>query len=279
MSNPQLETSDFNELSNLNNQFKNKISEYESALNSYNTYVKNLPNPMNKTVVDYDYWPNYVFDITLPNKQSKKKGDKSQKTVTQSTCLTNCVNNINCLGASFIKSTDSKSINPDGYCYIHSSLDGKKNNLVSSDGNVAIVQKARYWLLKMEQINNELIEINNNRKSLYDKLSIKISNNEMLTQSKMNDFNVANSNFIKNKNKIQNELKNLGTLGEQHNFSNSLVEKHFLHFQMLAVILYAIIFISFKLLYITSDIANNLLFVGGLLTFVIIVTGLYQHMQ
>ena len=151
--------------------------------------------------------------------------------------------------------------------------------MVSSDGNVAIVQKARYWLLKMEQINNELIEINNNRKSLYDKLSIKISNNEMLTQSKMNDFNVANSNFIKNKNKIQNELKNLGTLGEQHNFSNSLVEKHFLHFQMLAVILYAIIFISFKLLYITSDIANNLLFVGGLLTFVIIVTGLYQHMQ
>lgn len=258
---------DFTTLSAYNNSYKTKMEEYASKLAQYKLYISNLPQI--KSVVDYDYWPGYTFNIAEP---SPSVGSP----ILQTACLTNCANNNNCLGASFFPTTPTSDL---GYCYQHSSLTPTQDQLIASTNNSAIVSKARYYLESLKQLNNELNQINNDRNTFYNSISSKITNTQGEADDSIRIFREANAAFMQNKRDINKALTNLGTSDEQYNYNSSFLTQESLKFQLLLIFLYAIVFLIFKLFNISSEVATMITVGTGIITIMIIVTNLYQYMQ
>jgi len=263
----KLSESDFAQLTSYNNSYKAKMEEYASKLAQYKMYTSNLSQT--KTVSDYDYWPGYTFNIAEP---SPHVGSP----ILQTECLTNCATNNNCLGASFFPTMPSSN---SGYCYQHSSLTSTEDQLIASTNNVAIVNKAKYYLLSLNKLNDDLNQINTERTAFYNSISSKIANTQSEADASILEFSQANTAFMQNKRDINKALTNLGTSDEQYNYNSSFFTQESLKFQLLLIFLYAIVFLIFNLFNVSSGVATMITIGTGIITIMIIVTNLYQYMQ
>ena len=266
----KLTETEFTQLTTLNNSYKVKLEEYTNKLEEYKLYEPSSP----KSVSDYDYWPGYTFNVAQP-------GNTGQPIISQTTCLQNCAENNNCLGASFF-ATVPPSTPSSGYCYLHSSLTPTEDQLITSpasSNNVAIVRKTRYYLESLKKINNELMQINSDRTAFYTSISGKIAGTQAEADASVLAFSQANAAFMQNKRDINKALTNLGTSDEQYNYNSSFFTQESLKFQLLLIFLYAIVFLIFNLFNVSSEVATMITVGTGIITIMIIVTNLYQYMQ
>jgi hypothetical protein len=247
----------------LNQDYNAKLKVYDETLRQYNAYSK---SPV-RSPTDYEYWTNHRYSVNFAT--------LTGTSLTQPECLTSCVGNPNCLGASFLK--PASGIN--GTCYVHTTLSDSENVLKSDDSYTAIIDTKRYYVLQLQKINNELLKLNGDRISFFDKNKEKLTNNQTDTQNSIKDFNAANDRFKTNNNMLKNELTKLGTTDETNMYSSTIYKQENLQFQLLLIVLYAIVFFVFTFFNIDSFTSKIILIVVAIMTFIIIFNNLYQYMQ
>jgi len=122
------------ELQNLNDQFNSILSEYQ---NTYQEYIKIINSDSNDLMIVKDFMYNGGSSIS-----------EKSKIVYGNRCLELCQNTELCTGANYDKRRKKCSlISGDG-------------NLIELKGNKAIVQKGLYYSYKLQQLNNELMQLN-----------------------------------------------------------------------------------------------------------------------
>jgi len=122
------------ELQNLNDQFNSILSEYQ---NTYQEYIKIINSDSNDLMIVKDFMYNGGSSIS-----------EKSKIVYGNRCLELCQNTELCTGANYDKRRKKCSlISGDG-------------NLIELKGNKAIVQKGVYYSYKLQQLNNELMQLN-----------------------------------------------------------------------------------------------------------------------
>lgn len=270
MSESELLTNGIHELDELNKRYNIKKTEYDTKLNLYNEYIRQYSSQKQKSIADYNYLSNYKFNIDLSGNSNPR--------IKKSACLTNCVNDMNCIGASF-NTYGSNEADPTGSCYMHTYLTIQQNELISDNNFAAIVSTSKYYLTQLKNINDELKSINNERQALYNSLNPIITTTQTSTQSNIVAFNNAEREFIENNNKLNNALANLGTSDEKNNFGTTIYKQQNLQFQLLLIVLYGIIFFVFGFFDIDANTSKIILLVTAIMTFMIIFNNLYQYMQ
>jgi hypothetical protein len=122
------------ELQNLNDQFNSILSEYQ---NTYQEYIKIINSDSNDLMIVKDFMYNGGSSIS-----------EKSKIVYGNRCLELCQDTELCTGANYDKRRKKYSlISGDG-------------NLIELKGNKAIVQKGVYYSYKLQQLNNELMQLN-----------------------------------------------------------------------------------------------------------------------
>jgi len=250
----------------LNEEYNKKLKEYDTTLLEYKTYSKSKV----RSSTDYKYWSNHKYIVNF--------GSLSYTSLSEKDCLLNCVSNNNCLGASFLK-PGSNDINVKGACYIHSSLSDAENVLQSDDKYTAIIDTKRYYVLQLQIINRDLKVINDKRIKFFTDYNSQLTNNQADTEKSITAFNKANDDFKTNNNMLKNELSKLGTTDEKNMHSSTSYKQENLQFQLLLIVLYAIVFFVFTFFNIDTFTSKIILIVVAIMTFIIIFNNLYQYMQ
>ena len=242
----------------LNEEYNAKLKDYDQMLLEYNAYSKS--NVRSST--DYKYWSNHKYSVNF--------GSLTGTSLSEKDCLLNCVSNNNCLGASFLKP---------GTCYIHSSLSDTENELKSDVSYTAIIDTKRYYVLQLQKINDDLKDINTRRIQFFVDNEGNLTKNQADTQTSITAFNVANDLFKTNNNMLKNELSKLGTTDEKNMHSSTSYKQENLQFQLLLIVLYAIVFFVFTFFNIDTFTSKIILIVVAIMTFIIIFNNLYQYME
>lgn len=125
------------ELQNLNDQFNSILSEYQNTYQEYIKIINSDSNDSNDLMIVKDFMYNGGSSIS-----------EKSKIVYGNRCLELCQDTELCTGANYDKRRKKCSlISGDG-------------NLIELKGNKAIVQKGVYYSYKLQQLNNELMQLN-----------------------------------------------------------------------------------------------------------------------
>jgi hypothetical protein len=118
----------------LSNQFNSLLQEYQST---YKSFTENINSSNNNNLVSL---PNFAYN-----------GGTTIDTITDATvenCQTSCTSNSSCTGATFNSSNNNCT------------LTSGKGMLLNSSGSTAIVDKALYYSYKLQNLNQQLIDVN-----------------------------------------------------------------------------------------------------------------------
>jgi hypothetical protein len=122
----------------LTNQFNSLLQEYQST---YKSFVDNINSSDSNASENLILLPDFAYN-----------GGNTIDTITNSstdTCKTSCSSNSKCTGATYSSDNNNCTLTSD------------KGSLINSSGSTAIVNKSLYYSYKLQQLNTQLMDINN----------------------------------------------------------------------------------------------------------------------
>jgi len=194
--------SDIVKLEALNGQYKNKLTEYESA---YATYIQGLQQPDN-TSNSY---------IVLPGKTYQGTGsisDISGSTLTR--CEASCSAQPLCSGASFNSITN--------VCKLRS---GEAGLTVGATSDHAIITKTRANILHLHTLNDQLIEINDQMDNIHKIMQPDTTKQLQVLMVQGDELQQRNSLLTVEKDKIKKLLEEYNDVTKNNTDQTIMVEQ------------------------------------------------------
>ena len=265
-----LTTEQFTQLKQYNDSFISKQKDYQNMLQQYEAYIGKPSNT--KTVIDYNYWSDYTY-LSDQIGQTGQTGTNVQQTDCLNTCVTASSSSYGCFGASFIKNQGDNDKNPSGKCYLETS----HAELIESPGNVAIISQLQYYILSLKKLNDDLLSINAKRMNYYNTISSSIDATNNYSSTSISSMKASNNELNVNNAKLNNALANLDTTNSKYEDNSAFVEQENLKFQMLLIVLYIIVFASFKLFNINNTMTYIILIGTGAITVMIVCLQLFKY--
>lgn len=229
-----------NQLTQLLANMKTYQAEYAALIVSYKTAQENYNNEL-KRVSTSTARVNTDF-MTIPkNTFTGTPLGLSIQTANLNSCLTACVSNAECSGATFVSTTSSAPFNN---CSLVKGNDGQLNS-VNNNNKTAIIPKLTNYLLILNKINGDLIIKMNQIRDTGNLLLPYLNNTNTQLFSSDPAFKAEYENLMAQKKKISDALANYNTIEairteEYNSVHNENISLRFWSIIALFVILYIV---------------------------------------
>jgi hypothetical protein len=229
-----MSSEDKNKFDSLILNLESLIKEYDTLLLQYNQvqsdYINNLlTNQNNSSNPSLSIINNSAFWGT--------SGISSSRIDTVDQCSALCSNTPGCSGATF-KSSNGNEDN----CWLRS---GEGDVIASSDDQYAIIPKNKEYLLTLQTLNSQLIDVNDSILKIFQNGKDIFTNGDIERLNKYNLLTQNYANLEKERFKILNELKKYQSLEERQNQSELLVKKNYYNYILLLfVVILCILLLS-----------------------------------
>lgn len=197
------------------------IKEYDTLLLQYNQvqsdYINNLLTNQNNKTPSLSVIENSAFWGT--------SGISNSRVDTVDQCSALCSKTPGCSGATFTSSNGTED-----NCLLRS---GEGDVIASSDNQYAIIPVNKEYLLTLQGLNAQLIEVNNSILQIFQ------SGKDIFTDGdieRLNKYNLLRQNYAKlekERLKILSELKKYQSLEERQSQSELLVKKNYYNYILL----------------------------------------------
>ena len=187
----------------LTNKFNNLLIEYQEISKKYSDAIDNNDNSLIQ-----------VNDFAFLGKNNYKVLGNSNI----SDCESTCNKNNQCSGATF-----NSKLND---CILYNGVD----KMFKSKISVAIVRKVYYYGIRLKEINDELIDLNERIEDISIKKNNKYSKNEMIMIHN-------NDNLFKDREKINDILNQFKTLNTAYEEGNIIVNANYMKYIIFLIIL------------------------------------------
>jgi hypothetical protein len=203
----------------LSNQFNSLLQEYQST---YKSFIDNINSSNNKLVS----LPDFAYN-----------GGTTIDTITDTTvdnCQTSCTSNSSCTGATFNSSNNNCT------------LTSGKGVLLNSAGSTAIVNNGLYYSYKLQNLNQQLIDVNSQLSQSINKNSAGYSQN--IQQGQQQDQNLQqNYNVLEEEREvIERMILDFKTLNSAQENGEINVTMYYYNYIVLLLITILLIFLLIK---------------------------------
>lgn len=204
------------QLKTLSNNFNSLLTEYK---NTYNDYINNI-NDTSLTTLD-----NSAYNGTsILNTNTFNNVDD---------CKSSCESNSSCSGATF--TTNNNCI-----------LSSGNGNITNSTDSTAIVQKGLYYSYKLQKLNQQLMDINqeisNNMNQSYGDYQDNLNKSQQQEQSLQQNYDVLN----KERQQIENMIKEFETLNSAQANGDIKITMYYYNYIFLLLIVILLVFLLVK---------------------------------
>jgi hypothetical protein len=203
----------------LSDKFNSLLQEYQST---YKSFTDNI-NSSNNSLVSL---PDFAYN-----------GGNTIDTITDSTvdnCQTSCTSNSSCTGATFNSSNNNCT------------LTSGKGMLINSSGSTAIVNKGLYYSYKLQNLNQQLIDVNSQLSQSINKNAAGYSQNTQ--QGQQQDQNLQqNYNVLEEEREvIERMILDFKTLNSAQENGEINVTMYYYNYIVLLLITILLIFLLIK---------------------------------
>jgi hypothetical protein len=250
------------ELQNLNDQFNSILSEYQ---NTYQEYIKIINSDANDLMIVKDFMYNGGNLI-----------DQKSKIVYGNRCLEICQDTKLCTGANYDKRRKKCSL-----------ISGE-GNLIELKGNKAIVQKGVYYSYKLQQLNNELMQLN---KQISSNVSTSSSVYQQNQQQQMSQTQAIEQNYQvleQEREHINEMISQYQTLQEATNDGEINVTMYYYNYIILAFIVFLLVLLLVKYsvtgqqkggTIVGNRFYKEAMFLFGLMTVFLALSGIFDNIK
>jgi hypothetical protein len=250
------------ELQNLNDQFNSILSEYQ---NTYQEYIKIINSDANDLMIVKDFMYNGGNLI-----------DQKSKIVYGNRCLEICQDTKLCTGANYDKRRKKCSL-----------ISGE-GNLIELKGNKAIVQKGVYYSYKLQQLNNELMQLN---KQISSNVSTSSSVYQQNQQQQMSQTQAIEQNYQvleEEREHINEMISQYQTLQEATNDGEINVTMYYYNYIILAFIVFLLVLLLVKYsvtgqqkggTIVGNRFYKEAMFLFGLMTVFLALSGIFDNIK
>lgn len=209
------------DLENLQKQYSNLLTKYQSAVSEYITYL----NSKHKT--------NFVSIKGKAYLGTGSAGSSNAATVQE--CIASCSQNTKCTGATFVSNQ----------CQIRT---GNSNIIASNNGNsYAIVSKEKQLLLNMENINDQLININKQISRTIQKGEPIYNKSQKETREKTKELIKGYAELIEERDNIKLMLNQYEILSDVENENSIKITQNYYTYILLLILALAICVLLYKM--------------------------------
>jgi hypothetical protein len=205
------------QLKTLSNNFNSLLTEYK---NTYNDYINNINDTSLTTIDSSAYNGTSILNTTTYNNIDD--------------CKSSCASNSSCSGATF--TTNNKN------CILSSG----NGNITNSTDSTAIVQKGLYYSYKLQKLNQQLMDLNqeisNNMNQSYGSYQDNLNKSQQQEQSLQQNYDVLN----KERKQIENMIKEFQTLDSAQENGDIKITMHYYNYIFLLLIVILLIFLLVK---------------------------------
>ena len=205
------------QLKTLSDNFNTLLTEYK---NTYNDYINNI-NDTSLTNID-----NSAFI-----------GTNTLNTITNSSidnCKSSCSSNSSCSGATFSSNNNN--------CVLSSG----NGNITNATDSTAIVQKGMYYSYKLQKINQQLMDINqeisNTMNQTYTSYQDNLNKSQDQNQAIQQNYTV----FTQEKEEITKMIRQFQTLNSAQENSDLKVKMYYYNYIILLIIVVLLVFLFIK---------------------------------
>ena len=210
------------DLENLQKKYSNTLTEYKQSISDYINYLNNSKTSNKKL-------------ISLKGQSYLGTGNLQQIDNTNlNNCQALCSNNTKCSGATFKSST----------CILKT---GDSNIIPSSNDSYAIVNEGKILLLKMEKLNNELININEKINEKINNLEPYLNNISREKQNNTNELINNYKNLLEERENIAKLINDYETLEQTENENEIKITQNYYVYILYVILSIVAIFILYKI--------------------------------
>ena len=207
-------------LESLMNQYDTTLIQYQQASADYLSSMQQMNSKSSLTVVPGSvYWGS----ATLENIQGPH--------VTQSSCLDACAGTKGCSGATFNVESNG---NGKPTCFLRS---GDGTVIPAGSNDYAIVPYTKMYLLNMQNLNQQLVDINRQILNISESQGGSIYKSEEVNRSMKNKELKKNYNkLVKDRKNIENQLNRFQDLEEEQNDTELVTNSNYFSFVLLMIL-------------------------------------------
>ncbi len=209
------------DLENLQKQYSNLLTKYQSAVSEYISYLNS--NKKNKFV-------------SIKGKAYLGTGSAGSSTAdTVQECIASCSQNSKCTGATFVSNQ----------CQIRT---GNSNIIASNNSNsYAIIPKEKQLLLNMENINDQLININKQISRTIQKGEPVYNKSQKLSREKTKELIQSYSKLLEERDNIKVMLNQYETLNDTNSETQIKINQNYYSYILLLILAVAVCFLLYKM--------------------------------
>jgi hypothetical protein len=204
----------------LTNQFNSLLQEYQST---YKSFIDNINTSDNNNLISL---PDFAYN-----------GGNTIDTITNSsvdTCKTSCSSKSTCTGATYNSANNNCVLTSD------------KGSLINSSGSTAIVNKGLYYSYKLQQLNTQLMDINNQLSQSITDNSNGYSQNLQQGQQADNDLQQNYNVLAEERQEIERMILDFKTLNSAEENGELNVTMYYYNYIVLIFITMLLIFLLIK---------------------------------
>jgi hypothetical protein len=250
------------ELQKLNNQFNSILSDYQ---NTYQEYIKIINSDNNDLMILKNFRYNGGNTMSKKNKVSNKND-----------CLESCQNTNLCTGANYDKNRDK--------CVLISG----NGNLIKLKGKTAIVQKGTYYSYKLQELNNQLIQLNQQIASNISTSSSVYQENQEQQMSQQQAIQQNYHVLEGEREDINDMIREFQALEEANNDGEINVTMYYYNYIILAFIVFLLVVLLIKYSVtgqqkggsvVGSRFFKEAIFLFGLMTIFLGLSGIFDNIK
>lgn len=235
----------------MSSQFENLSNKFNSLISQYQETYRDFINTINSN--------NNSF-ITNPESAylSENNIDIIKNSSVES-CKTSCQSNKSCSGATFNNSLNTCSLN------------SGNGNIVRSSNETAIVKQALFYSYKLENLNNELININ---KNMINSIKDNVDNYELSKNINLQKSEIIKNNYntlINERSQIAEIIRQYETLNSAYENGNLSLKSNYYNYILYMIIVIILIII---LLNINTQFYDNNFVINKLIFMILLIIGL-----
>jgi len=207
----------------LTNQFNSLLQEYQSTYNSFIDSINTSDSNASDKLISL---PNFAYN-----------GGNTIDTITNSsldTCKTSCSSNSTCTGATYNSDNNNCILTSD------------KGSLINSSGSTAIVNKSLYYSYKLQQLNTQLMDINNQLSQSITDNSNGYSQNLQKGQQGDKDLQQNYNVLAEERQEIERMILDFKTLNSAEENGQINVTMYYYNYIVLIIITILLIFLLIK---------------------------------
>lgn len=212
-------------LENLRQKYNNLLIQYKQSVADYMDFLKN----------ETDKKAQFVKIRGKTYYGTGSAGNSEATTIDM--CSADCAKNPLCTGATFTAGAEPS-------CLLRT---GKSDLVKSKRNTIAIVPKGAQLLLKVQSINDALININKQYMNMIKINAPILAKEKAYRKKQFSQLNVSHEHLIEEKQKISQLIDDHTTLEEQNSKEELVANSHYYVFILLLLLVIAFLFILFKL--------------------------------